>query len=35
MLDDEIMDVEIFNFLLFVFEFDEKLNFVLEYYLGK
>ena len=33
--DDEIMDVEIPNFPPLVFEFDEKLNVVSEYYLGK
>ena len=33
--DDEIMDVEIPNFPPLVFEFDEKLNVVKEYYLGK
>ena len=33
--DDEIMDVEIPNFPPLVFEFDEKLNVVNEYYLGK
>ncbi len=33
--DDEIMDVEIPNFPSLVFEFDEKLNVVAEYYLGK
>ncbi|HGD4761312.1 TPA: 2,3-bisphosphoglycerate-dependent phosphoglycerate mutase, partial [Streptococcus agalactiae] len=33
--DDEIMDVEIPNFPPLVFEFDEKLNLVSEYYLGK
>ena len=33
--DDEIMDVEIPNFPSLVFEFDEKLNVVKEYYLGK
>ena len=35
LLDDEIMDVEIPNFPPLVFEFDEKLNVVNEYYLGK
>ena len=33
--DDEIMDVEIPNFPPLVFELDEKLNVVSEYYLGK
>ena len=33
--DDEIMDVEIPNSPPLVFEFDEKLNVVKEYYLGK
>ena len=33
--DDEIMDVEIPNFPPLVFEFDETLNVVSEYYLGK
>ena len=33
--DDEIMDVEIPNFPPLVFEFDDKLNVVNEYYLGK
>ena len=33
--DDEIMGVEIPNFPPLVFEFDEKLNVVKEYYLGK
>ena len=33
--DDEIMGVEIPNFPPLVFEFDEKLNVVSEYYLGK
>ena len=33
--DDEIMDVEIPNFPPLVFEFDENLNVVSEYYLGK
>ena len=33
--DDEIMNVEIPNFPPLVFEFDEKLNLVNEYYLGK
>ena len=33
--DDEIMDVEIPNFPPLVFEFDDKLNVVKEYYLGK
>ena len=33
--DDEIMDVEIPNFPPLVFEFEEKLNVVSEYYLGK
>ena len=33
--DDEIMDVEIPNFPPLVFGFDEKLNVVSEYYLGK
>ncbi len=32
--DDEIMDVEIPNFPPLVFELDEKLNIVKEYYLG-
>ena len=32
--DDEIMDVEIPNFPPLVFEFDEKLNVVSEYYLS-
>ena len=35
LLDDEIMDVEIPNFPPLVFEFDDKLNVVNEYYLGK
>ena len=33
--DDEIMNVEIPNFPPLVFEFDDKLNLVKEYYLGK
>ena len=33
--DDEIMDVEIPNFPPLVFEFDDNLNVVNEYYLGK